>query len=309
MSLDTTQVAAVEAADGLELRIAPGAEPLASCAFEWPDGWTPRCPVWRPPPLFAPSPLLSLTGPEGTLDVLVARFGCEVDGLAFLRWWQPGDWRRLAWRGLPVGAGILGETDWRVVHSGPALHLLAAAGEARAHLDRAAVTLRTLSGRPPPAEPVAPLGVGPLTTLRLASWQAAPRKGLPHGFHGADLWCEDPRGGVTARLRLLVADRRIHVGLDPRALIEQADALRRADPDLELGPPEPDLGADGPAERWSGRLGATPVEARRAVRLAGPALILADGLWPSPAHAPVAWLNGRRHLDVLLANARAAQPS
>ncbi len=242
--------------------------------------------------------LLSFHQGEASLHVHAARFGCEVDGLSFLQAWHPGDWSDLGWEGLPIARGTLGETEWRVVHTGPALHLLEATGAARDLLDGAARTLRSLSGLGPNAEAVAALKVGPLSTLRLESWQATPYADVPHGHHAVRLANVDPRGEVLAFLRVLVADRRVHVGLDPAVLAAEGDRERQAW-GVVLADAVPDVAASGGAHSWRAMMGNIEVETRRAIRQLGPSLVVVDGVWPA-RRSPVARLNGRRHLDLLL---------
>ncbi len=290
---------------GAELHAAPPHEPLASCAFAWPEGWAARGFPWAPPPLFVPAPLLRLERDGGALDVYVARFGCEVDGLAFLETWHGGPLDRRGWNGIAVARGARDDVEWRVVHSGPALHLLAAQGEARAHVDAAALSLRSESGLGPEAEPVRPIDIGPLRCLRLSAWTPEPGRGLPHGHHRVHLRLLDPRSEAPmAYLRLHVVDRRVHVGFDPRALLAAADADERASGLTDFGAAAADPGAGGPAETRTARLDGVAVEVRRALRQIGAGLAVVTGVWPTAGHAPVAWLNGRRHFDVALATMR-----
>lgn len=286
-----------------ELRAAPPHEPLASCAFEWPDGWIAQAPPWVPPPPFTASPLLRLTRDDGALDVAVARFGCEVDGLAFLEQWLGGPLEGRGWRGPAIALGRRGEVEWRVVGSGPAVHLLAATGSARALVDRAAATLRSLTGLGPEAEPVRPIDVGPLRCVRLAAWKLQ-RGAPPHGHHRAHLRLLDAEERASAYLRLHVLDRRVHVAADPHALLAATDADERKAGLVDRTPASADHGPGGPAERWEAKLGGIPVEVRRALRQIGPGLLVATAVHPTAAHAPLAWLNGRRHFDLALATLR-----
>jgi hypothetical protein len=82
------------------------------------------------------------------------------------------------------------------------------------------------------------------------------------------------------------------------------DADERASGLTDLGPAEADPGAGGPAEKRAGTLDGVPVEVRRALRQIGAGLAVVSGVWPAAGHAPVAWLNGRRHFDVALATIR-----
>ena len=281
-----------------EVRVAPPGDPLASCAFAWPEGWALERYEWTPPSLMGAQSLLSFHEGGSSLHVHVARFGCEVDGLSFLQAWCPGEWRGLGWEGLPIARGTLGEVEWRVVHTGPALHLLEATGAARALLDGAARTLRSLSGLGPNAEPVATLNVVPLSTLRLKSGQPTPYEDVGHGHHATRMANVDPKGEVLAFLRVLVCDRRVHVGLDPAVLASQADRERAAW-GVALGEEVADVAASGGVRCWRATMGGLDVETRRAVRQLGSSLVVVDGVWPV-GRSPVARLNGRRHLDVLL---------
>jgi hypothetical protein len=289
---------------GAELRAAPPHEPLASCAFEWPAGWDARGFSWFPPPLFVPSPLLRLArSPDDVLDVWVGRFGVEIDGLAFLEKWlgRPLDDR--GWRGLAIARGALDGTEWRVVLSGPAVHVLGARGEARAHVDRAAATLHSLTGLGPQAEPVRPIDVGPLRCLRLGAWAPERVSAVPHGHHRVHLRLTNAAAEVVAYLRLHVVDRRVHVGADPLQLLTTVDEEERS-AGLAASPYGPDPGACGPAVGRPSSLEGVPVEVRRALRQIGPGLAVVSGVWPAPRHAPVAWLNGRRAFDLAVATLR-----
>ena len=269
---------------GTELRVSPPGDPLGSCAFAWPEGWGLTAYEWAPPGLHEAASLLSLTDGEAALQLHVARFGCEVDGLEFLRGWCPGEWRDLEWEGLDIAGGGLGEAAWRVVHTGPALHLLEAVGAARDHLDGAARTLRSLTDAGPNAEPLTRYTLGPLSTLRLASWTVAETVPEPHGHHRERLELRDPKGDALARIDVHVVDRRIHVGYDPGGLRGELP-----------GEAVPDVAASGGVETWV----EGAVERRRGIRQLGAALVCAVGTWPART-APVARLNARRHLDILL---------
>lgn len=303
-------MSAAELDDGrVEWRVAPRSEPLASCAFEWPAGWAPVAPDWVPPGLGARVLLCGLRG-AGALDVWVLRFGAEVDGLAALTATLDTPLIDARWAGLPlVEAHQADGSRWAVVHAGPALFALRATGDARRHLPRAARTLRSLTERPPVAERLTALRIGPLRTRRLAAWRAPDPPATPHGHHRAVLLLEDPKAIVMARIEVLLVDCRVFVGFDPRVALRAADGRLgvlgvEPDPspgDAPLGDPDP--GPSGPARirRRSMRAAdaAAEVEHRRAVRRIGPALIVVDGLWRPEAR--VARLNGRRHQDILLA--------
>ncbi len=285
-----------------EVRVAPESEPLASCAFRWPPGWTVDAPPWVPPDPLAVSTLCALDGEDGRLDIQVARFGMEVDGLTFARehlgWPAPG-----RWRGLTVAAVDTPARGHRVVQVGPALHLLTASGGARAHLDGAAASLRSLSGLGPAAEPIVPLALGPLRTLRLGAWTVdeVPATRRAPGYAARRLRLLTPRGDLAAWLSLEVVDRRVHVGADPE---DFRSAGRAPWAPAVRGPDEADPGAGGPATRAPGEIDGHPVEVREALRQVGPALVLLGGVWPSSARAPLVRLHARRQFDLLLACAR-----
>jgi len=288
-----------------ELRLAPPSEPLASCAFEWPVGWTPHTVDWSPPPLFRRAPLVRLEdGSGGALSLSVARFGVEVDGLAFLRRVLGRDLENTGWRGLPVAAAEETDVAWRVVHSGPALHVLAARGGARLYVEHAAASLRGLSGLGPEAEPVKGTALGPVRFARLGAWKLERELGTPHGYHRLHLRLMGRQEELFGYLRVLAIDRRVHVDLDVRPILEKSEAAHDW-AGLSLGDRRPDPGAGGVAHTRHGVLGDVPVEARGAVRQIGPGIVLVNGLWPSFEHAPIGWLNGRRHFDIVLATLRA----
>jgi len=292
--------------DVVELRAAPAHEPLASCAFEWPRGWRTHTTDWQPPALFETAYLFGLTGTFGdALTVSVARFGLEVDALTFLR-------DRLGtavceravrstWSGLSVGAFDLAPPDsaWRVICSGPAVHLLEARGLARRYVDRAAATLRSLSGYDPPAERFAQAAVGPLRCLRPAAWQVV-LEPAAHGFHRAHLLRTSNEGHLACYLRIFVVDRRIHAGEPPATLLSRVESHLARD-GLVLGAPVDDAGPGGPTTRRAGTFRALSVETRHAVRQVGPLLVALDGACPGADRAPLTRLNGRRAFDVALA--------
>ncbi len=292
--------------DVVELRAAPAHEPLSSCAFEWPRGWRTHTTDWQPPALFETAWLFGLTAAPGdALTVSVARFGLEVDALTFLR-------DRLgtavceravrsAWTGLSVGAFDLGapESSWRVVCSGPAVHVLEARGLARRYVDRAAATLRSLSGFEPPAERFGQVAVGPLRCLRPAAWQIVPEPAT-HGFHRAHLLRTSNEGHLAGYLRIFVVDRRIHAGEPPATLLARVETDLRRD-GLVLGASVDDAGPGGPATRRVGTWRGLSVETRHAVRQVGPLLVALDGACPGADRAPLTRLNARRAFDVALA--------
>lgn len=297
----------VEAAEGsVEWRVAPRGEPLASCAFEWPAGWTATAPAWVPPGRLQRAWLCGLRGPDGgALDVWVMRFGVEVDGLAALGGTLERPLTGARWTGLPLAEARADDGAWAVVHAGPAVFALHATGPAIAALPRAARSLHSLTDWPPIAETLAPLRIGPLETLRLAAWQAPAAPRTPLGHHRAMLTLEDPTAILLARIEVLVVDCRIFVGYDPHEALRTADA-RLAVLGIEPGGPSPalDPGPSGPARaRTTAMTGPrgerVVVEHRRAVRRIGRGLVVVDGVWRPDA--PVARLNGRRHQDILLA--------
>lgn len=288
----------------VEWRVAPRGEPLASCRWPWPAGWSAEAPPWVPPGLGARSPLCRLTVESGVLDVSVMRFGAEVDGLAALRATVDAQLTDIRWTGLMLAEARAGDVSWAVVHAGPAIFALRAWGAAREHLPAAARGFVSLIGDPPNAEPLQRLAIGPLHTRRLAAWTPGAAPAAPHAHARAVLTLESPT--VTlARIEALVIDCRILVGYDPQK------ALAAADTRLELlgvsGPPgrgEPDSGPSGPARVRAvtarGPRGETaPAWHRRTVRRIGRALVVLDGIWRRDA--PVVRLGGRRHQDLLLA--------
>lgn len=290
----------------VEWRVAPESEPLASCAFPWPAGWSPAAPPWIPPPLHGRAPLCALRGPEAAdaLDVSVMRFGVEVDGLAALRATTDAALADVRWTGLPLVEATADGARWAVVHAGPALFALRATGAAAAHLPVAARGLRSLTDWSPVAEPLAPLRIGPLSTRRFAAWTVDPPLATPHGHARGALRLADPTHVTLARIEALVVDCTVFPGIDPRGVIAAADK-RLELLGVEPGEGAPDPGPSGPARtrraKWVGAGAPVEVEHRRAIRRIGRALAVIDGLWRTDA--PVARLNGRRHLDVLLARA------
>lgn len=299
------QVNAVEVSLGggdHEVRIAPEAEPLASCAFRWPPGWILDAPPWVPPDPLGASTLGALVAEDGRLDIEVARFGMEVDGATFARdhlgWPGPG-----RWRGLSVAAIDTAARAHRVVQVGPAVHLLTATGTARDHLDAAAASLRSLSGLGPAAEPVVPAALGPLRAVRLGGWtfDELPSPRRSPGDHARTLRLLTPRGDLAAWLGVEILDRRVHVGQDAAAFLAEGRARWSS---AVRGPGQPDAGAGGPATRFAGEVDGQPVEIREALRQVGPALLVVGGIWPTPARAPLVRLHARRHFDLQLACAR-----
>jgi hypothetical protein len=292
--------------DVVELRAAPAHEPLASCAFEWPRGWRAHTTDWQPPALFETAFLFGLTAAPGDgLTVSVARFGLEVDALAFLRD-RLGtavceQAVRSAWTGLTVAAldhAPPGDA-WRVVCSGPAVHVLQARGLARRFLDRAAATLRGLSGFEPPAERFVTTSAGPLRFLRPAAWQAVAEPAA-HGFHRLHLQRASNEGHLASYLRIFVMDRRVHAGSPPEALLTQVERDLERD-GLKLGKPRPEPGPGGPTTRRDGTFRGLGVETRHAVRQIGPLLVALDGACPGAERAPLTRLNARRAFDVAVA--------
>jgi hypothetical protein len=292
--------------DVVELRAAPAHEPLASCAFEWPRGWRAHTTDWQPPALFETAYLFGLTAAPGdALTVGVARFGVEVDALAFLReklGTAVGERAvRSAWTGLSVAALELPapESSWRVVCSGPAVHLLEARGLARRYVDRAAATLRSLSGFEPPAERYGQAAVGPLRCLRPAAWPIVSEPAA-HGYHRAHCLRTTNEGHLAAYLRVHVVDRRVHAGSPPAALLARVESDLTRD-GLALGTPTDDAGPGGPTTRRTGTWRGQSVESRHAVRQIGPLLVSLDGAWPGAERAPLTRLNARRAFDVAVA--------
>lgn len=305
----TCEMVTVGRPDGaVEWRVAPVQEPLASCAFTWERGWAAAAPPWVPPGLHAAAPLFELRGPAeapGRLGVWVMRYGVEVDGLEAIRGATglpfDGPLTAVRWNGLPLVEARAGAAAWAVIHAGPSLFVARAEGAAVALLPQAARSWRGLSGLSPIAEPLTTFELGPLATWRIAAWRLGERLRAPHGHHRATLRLDGPDGSLLARIELLVVDRRVFVGLDPHVAIAAADG-RLATLDVTLGARAPDPGPSGPAERGAVKVAGVAAEHRRVVRLIGPSLVVLDGLWR--ADAPVARLNGRRHQDILLAQAR-----
>lgn len=291
--------------EAVELRAAPAHEPLASCAFEWPPGWKVHTTDWQAPGRLQVGWLFGLTAAHGdALSVSVARFGMEVDALAFLKDHLGGavvaGAQRVGWQGLSVGA-IDEPSDgraWRVVCSGPAVHVLEARGLGRRYLDRAAATLRSLSGYEPPAEPFVEAAVGPLRFLRPAAWTGAPDK-APHGHTRAHFRRHTNEGHLSGYLRVRVIDRRVHPGLNPAEAQTEVDQTILY-PGLDLGAPVADAGPAGPTTMRTGTLDKRTVETRHGVRQVGPLLVHLDACFPGADRAPVTRLNGRRVFDVAL---------
>lgn len=305
----TCEMVTVDRADGtVEWRVAPEQEPLASCGFTWAAGWSGAAPAWVPPRLHAAAPLFELRGPDaapGRLGVWVLRYGVEVDGLEAVRGATglpfDGPLTGVRWSGLPLVEAQAGAVVWAVVHAGPALFVARAEGAAVALLPRAARSWRSLSGLSPIAEPLVPFELGPLSTWRIATWRTGERLRAPHGHHRATLRLDGPDGTMLGRVELLVVDRRVFVGLDPHVAIAAADG-RLSALGVTPGLRAPDPGPSGPGERGEVKIGGAVAEHRRLVRQIGAALVVLDGLWRRDA--PVVRLNGRRHLDILLAQAR-----
>lgn len=295
--------------EAVELRASPAHEPLSSCAFEWPRDWRVHTSDWQPPGRLQVSYLFGLTaGPGDALTVSVARFGLEIDLLAFLRAGL-GDAiftgaRRAGWTGLTV-AHVDTEPPgpaWRIVCAGPAVHVLEARGVARRYLDRAAATLRSLSGFEAPAQPLIAAAVGAARLMRPAAWSATPEPAA-HGHARTHFRHATNEGHLAAYLRVHVVDRRVHAGILPQAL-EAENARRLAVPGLVLGEPEPDPGPQGPTVRRTGEYLRRSIETRHAVRQVGPLLVFLDGATPGPERAPVRHLNGRRCFDLACASLR-----
>lgn len=303
------EMVTVGRADGaVEWRVAPEQEPLASCAFVWPAGWSAAAPAWVPPAVHGAAPLFELHGPDeaaSRFSAWVMRYGVEVDGLEAARGASglpfDGPWVGVRWHGLPLVEARAGDALWAVVHAGPAVFVVRAEGSAREHLARAARSWRGLSGLSPIAEPLVPFEVGPLSTWRLGAWRTGERLRAPHGHHRATLQLDGPTGVVLARIEVLVVDRRVFVGLDPHVVIAAADG-RLGTLGVTPGKRVADPGPSGPGESGRVVMGGVAVEHRRLVRQVGAALVVLDGLWRPDA--PVARLNGRRHQDILLAQAR-----
>ena len=291
--------------DAVELRASPAHEPLASCAFEWPPGWKVHTTDWQPPALFEVAHLFGLTAGSGdTLTISVARFGMEVDALAFLRdrlgTATMAQATRQAWTGLSVAAidHPAPGSAWRIVCSGPALHVLEARGLARRYLDRAAATLRSLSGYEPPGESYGPGLVGPLRLLRPLAFTPQV-DAAPHGQFRAHFRRLTNEGHLAGYLRVRVVDRRVHPGLPPADIAREVEATLGF-PGVVLGPPSADPGPAGPTERRDGEFERRSVETRHAVRQVGPLLVHLDACFPGADRAPVTRLNGRRCFDVAL---------
>lgn len=289
--------------DAVELRAAPAHEPLASCAFEWPRGWKVHTTDWQPPALFELGWLFGLSGAAGdTLTVSVARFGLEVDALAFLRerlgTAVMSEATRCGWLGLSVGAvdRPAPASSWRVVCTGPAVHVLEARGVARRYLDRAATTLRGLSGYEPPGENFGPNRVGPLTLLRPLAWTPQ-AESAPHGHHRAHFRRLTNEGHLAEYLRVRVVDRRVHAGLAPADIASDVERSLGF-PGVELGAPQSDPGPSGPTTRRDGEFEKRSIETRHAVRQVGPLLVHLDACFPAADRAPLTRLNARRCFDV-----------
>lgn len=288
----------------VEWRVAPRGEPLASCRFPWPAGWTPVAPPWVPPALGRRAWLCRLRASSGQLDVWVMRYGAEVDGLAALTPTLEGPLTDARWSGLVLAEARDVDARWAVVHAGPAVFALRAVGEAIAHLPDAARGFASLLGGPPVAEPLARFVVGPLQTRRLASWRSLTPPAAPHGHARAVLLLQTPTE-TLARIEILTVDCRISVGHDPQRAIADADGrLKVLGVEGPAGQGEPDSGPSGPArvrrvEVPDARGPKRAALHRRAVRRIGRGLVIVDGLWP--ADAPVVRLGGRRHMDILLA--------
>jgi hypothetical protein len=289
--------------EAVELRAAPAHEPLSSCAFEWPPGWKVHTTDWQPPALFEVGHLFGLSGAAGdTLTVSVARFGLEVDALAFLRERLGtaimAQSTRSAWTGLSVGAIDLPApgSAWRVVCTGPAVHVLEARGIARRYVDRAATTLRGLSGYAPPGENFGPASAGPLRMLRPLTWTPE-LESAPHGRFRAHFRRHTNEGHLAGYLRVSVVDRRVHPGLSPADLAAENER-RLAFPGVVLGAPLSDPGPGGPTTRRDGEFERKSIETRHAVRQVGPLLVHLDACFPGAERAPLTRLNGRRAFDV-----------
>ena len=290
-----TQVQTVSLAEGgEELRVAPQAEPLAACAFRWPPGWAAAAPPWAPPAPFRIAPLLSLQGPDGELQLGVARLGVEVDLRALCTDYLgvPGVAR---WRGPSTVEVEHPSAAWRVIGAGAAIFLLRAVGEAREFVDAAATSFRPLGAPHPTAEPMVPFECGAYTGVRLAAWALEPVRGLRHGVAGLTLRSADLEGRPLGAIHLRVIDRRVHVGADPAHALAEIAELWEADGAagwrVESTPA-------GPVEQAVGGAQATPVECWRALRQRGPALVGLAGRWPRESAVPR--LNGRRHAQLLL---------
>ncbi len=295
--------------DTVELRAAPAHEPLSSCAFEWPRAWRIHTTDWQPPAPLQVAHLFGLmAAPGDALVVSVARFGLEIDPLAFLKRSLGSavvaEATRVGYHGLTVAVLELPSPGpaWRVVTSGPAVHLLEARGVARRYLDRAASTLRSLSGFEPPAQPFVAASVGPLRFQRPAAWTAQ-SEASPHGHHRAHFRHHTSEGHLAAYLRIHAVDRRVHVGGLP-ADFEARNTQRLDVPGLALGAPVEDPGPQGPTRRREGLYLKRSVETRHAVRQVGPMLVFADACFPGDDRAPVRRLNGRRCFDLAVSTLR-----
>lgn len=297
--MNPCEVVAATGPGGPEIRVMPRDEPFASCAFAWPSDWTVHAPPWSPPPALATALLLELRQGDSCLSVYVARFGGEVDGFAYLSHWQEGTELR-GWNGLPVALARQGaDIHWAVVHTGPAVFFARATGAARALLDHATQSWRSLSGQGPAAEPLTPYTLGGVRTRRLGAWVERARvKSKHHGEKIGRLVALSPRGDLVAAVQMRAVDRRVYVGLNPAAIQARLDHDWH-EMGFERDTLLVDPGPAGLADLSLGRLLGVPAELRRAFVRVGPTWLFVDGLWPREDLR--ARLNGRRHFDLLLA--------
>jgi hypothetical protein len=305
--------------DVVELRAAPAHEPLASCAFEWPRGWRAHTTDWQPPALFETAYLFGLTAapgrrPDGRCRPL--RGGGRCAGLSSGALGTAVGERavRSAWTGLSVAALELPapESSWRVVCSGPAVHLLEARGLARRYVDRAAA--RPFAGCPGYAPPGEHYGQasrrGRCECLRPQLDADRVRVGAAHGY----LPCAflPPR-----RTRVIwpgTCGCMSSTGAFTPAVCPAADCSRAVESELTWRPgrgarcaDSDDAGPGGPTTRRDGRVGAqSPSRRGTQCGRSGRCSFTLDGCFPGAERAPLTRLNGRRAFDVAVATSRSA---